>query len=286
MSLDTAVRWPNGARCAVMLTFDVDAEYVWLGMDPGTIDQPSVLSIGRFGPERGIERVLDVLERYGVRATFMVPGRVAELYPGQIKEVVRRGHEIGHHGYEHENYGVLDREQQREVFLKGIDALVRVTGQRPYGWRTPMGQMTADTIRLLHELEFTWTSFMRGDDRPYFLELEGEQTSLVEIPAHWELDDFPYFIYSFDPPFPRGQSRIASYEDVFGIWTSEFDGYYKYGLCYVPMFHPQCIGSPGRIHLLERLLRYITDHPGVWFAIGSEVASFWRESGCSNDRSR
>lgn len=283
MRFDQPIAWPNGARCAAMITVDVDAELVWLAMDPSNIDRPKTLSMGQYGPKRGLGRILDVLDRFGVRATFFVPGRVAELYPDQIAAIARRGHEIGHHGYEHENFGLLSPEQQREVFLKGSDALERVAGVRPVGYRTPAGDMTPETTRLLRELGFKYSSSMRGDDRPYFIEQDGRATDLVEIPAHWELDDFPYFAFNYFPAFPAGQGRIASYTQVQSIWTDEFDGYYKFGLNYVIMFHPQTIGTPGRIYLLERLLEHMTSRPGVWFCTGSEMADFWRRYGRPND---
>jgi hypothetical protein len=127
---------------------------------------------------------------------------------------------------------------------------------------------------------------MRGDDRPYFREINGKVTDIVEMPAHWELDDFPYFMFNYFPAFPAGQGRIANYNQVLSIWTDEFDGYYKYGLNYMIMFHPQTIGTPGRIFLMERLLTHMTNKPGVWFATCSELADFWRKQGRENDSNK
>jgi peptidoglycan/xylan/chitin deacetylase (PgdA/CDA1 family) len=276
MRFDERIAWPNDAKTAVSITVDVDAELIWLDMDPGNVDRPKTLSMGQYGPKRGIPRILDVLDRFSVRATFFVPGRTAELYAQEIGEVAARGHEIGCHGHEHENFGLLSEAQQREVFEKSLAAIEKVCGVRPKGYRTPAGDKTAATDKLLQELGFTYSSSMRGDDRPYFIEIDGEATDLVEMPAHWELDDFPYFAFNYFPPFPAGQGRIAGYDDVLGIWQDEFDGYYKYGLNYMIMFHPQTIGTPGRIGLLEELLAYVTRKPDVWFCTGSELADFWR----------
>jgi peptidoglycan/xylan/chitin deacetylase (PgdA/CDA1 family) len=278
MRFDEPVRWPEGVRCPVMLTFDLDAELVWLDMDPSVADRPKTRSIGEYGPRRGVERILEVLGRHGIRGSFMIPGRNAETYPETVRAIAAAGHEIGNHGYRHENFGLLNRQAQREVLLRANDALERVTGQRPVGYRTPAGDMTPETPALLAELGFRWSSSTRGDDRPFFL-----TGDLVEIPAHWELDDFPYFMFNFAPAFPAGQGRIASYSQVYSIWQQEFDGYYKFGLCYVIMFHPQTIGTPGRIALLERLIAHMKSRPGVWFATGSEVADWWRGLGRPND---
>jgi peptidoglycan/xylan/chitin deacetylase (PgdA/CDA1 family) len=283
MRFDSPIQWPNGARCAVMLTFDLDAELVWLDMDPGNKDRPKTLSIGEYGPRRGVDRILDVLDRNGLRTSWMVPGLNAGNYEAAVRAVAEAGHEVGNHGYHHENFGLLSREQQRDVLLRANEALEKVTGTRPIGYRTPAGDMTADTPELLVELGFTWSSSTRGDDRPYFVEIDDKPSELVEIAAHWELDDFPYFMFNYFPPFPAGQGRIASYSQVLGIWKTEFDAYYDMGLCFVVMFHPQTIGTPGRIQLLEELIAHIKSKEGVWFATGAEVADWWRKLGRPND---
>jgi peptidoglycan/xylan/chitin deacetylase (PgdA/CDA1 family) len=158
------------------------------------------------------------------------------------------------------------------------------TGSPISGYRTPAGDMTSDTIELLLELDFKWSSSTRGDDRPYFIERDGQPTSMVEIPAHWELDDFPYFMYSDDPPFPAGQGRISSYSSVADAWKAEFDAYYDEGLCFTVMFHPQTIGTPGRIGILDELLTHIKSRPDAWITTGSEVADWWRARDAANDQ--
>lgn len=283
MNIDNQpIRWPNGAKCAVMITIDVDAEFIWLNMDTENINRPKTLSMGKYGPKRGIKRILDVLDKFNIKATFFVPGKTAETYPDKIKEIVLRGHEIGHHGYEHENFGILSGDQQREVLIKGIKAIEDSCGVKPVGFRTPAGDMTKDTTKILQSLGFEYSSSMRGDDRPYFVTDDNCEKRLVEIPAHWELDDFPYFAFNYYPPFPEGQSRIANYNQVLSIWKDEFDGYYKYGLNYVIMFHPQTIGTPGRISLLEELLTYINRKEDVWFCTGKEMADFWKSNNMEN----
>jgi peptidoglycan/xylan/chitin deacetylase (PgdA/CDA1 family) len=266
-----------------MLTFDLDAELVWLDMDPGNKERPKTLSIGEYGPRRGVRRILDVLDRYDIQCSWMVPGANAVKYADVVREIAERGHEVGNHGYHHENFGLLDRERQRDVLLRGNEAIEKVTGSRPVGYRTPAGDMTSDTPELLSELGFAWSSSMRGDDRPYFIEVDGKPTSVVEIAAHWELDDFPYFMFNYFPPFPAGQGRIAAYSQVLDIWKNEFDAYHDLGLCFVIMFHPQTIGTPGRIQLLEQLLDHMKSEDGVWFAKGAEVADWWRQLARPND---
>lgn len=283
MRFDSPIAWPGGARCAAMLTFDFDAELVWLDMDASNADRPKTLSIGEYGPRRAVARILDVLAERELTTSWMVPGRNAETYPGVVRAVAEAGHEIGNHGYLHENFGLLDRDAQRDVLLRGNGAIEKVTGTRPVGYRTPAGDMTSDTPELLLELGFTWSSSTRGDDRPYLVEMGGEPTTLVEIAAHWELDDFPYFMFNYFPPFPVGQGRIASYSSALDIWKTEFDAYYDLGLCFVMMFHPQTIGTPGRIALLEEFIDHIRSRGDVWFATGAQVADWWRSLDRPND---
>lgn len=266
-----------------MLTFDVDADTIWRTFDPSVARRPKTLSIGEYGPRRGVPRILDLLDRHGVRGSWMVPGLTAENWPDAVRDIASAGHEIGNHGHLHENFAGLDLTQQRDVLLRSNDILEKLTGSRPIGYRTPAGDMIPETPGLLAELGFRWSSSMRGDDRPSFLLAEGKPTDVVEIPAHWELDDFPQFMFNYQPAFPEGQCRIASYADVLETWRSEFDAYYDLGLCYVIMFHPQAIGTPGRIALLDELIGHVTSRPGVWVATGAEVADWWREAGVANE---
>jgi peptidoglycan/xylan/chitin deacetylase (PgdA/CDA1 family) len=283
MRFDSRIRWPNRARCAVVISVDFDAELVWRSMDSANAGRPRTLSQGAYGARRGVGRVLDVLEKHGIASTWMVPGENAVRYPQAVRAVAAAGHELGNHGYLHENFGLLRTAEQREVLERANAAIEDVTGIRPLGFRTPAGDNTDDTSRLLVELGFTWSSCMRGDDRPSFVEIDGGVTEMVEIPAHWELDDFPYFMYNDDPPFPAGQGRIASYSQVLELWKREFAGYYDLGLCFVIMFHPQTIGTPGRIRLLDELLTHVLSHSNVWFATCGQVADWWRELARPNE---
>lgn len=275
---DETPRWPNGARCAVMLTFDVDGPTNWINRDPRVWDWPKTFSLGAYGPWRGLPRILDLLETYGLPATFFVPGWVAENWPDRFRAIVDAGHEVGHHGYLHELYYEMDLDQQRAVIERSQEVFERLAGKPAAGFRTPSGDFRRESPPLLRELGFSYSSSMRGDDRPYRWEIDGERSDLIEIPAKWELDDFPQFGFNFFPPMPKGQDRIASTETTWDIWRREFDGYYRFGLCYVLMMHPQVIGKPGRLRLLERVLRHVRSHPDVWVCTGSELADWWRET--------
>jgi peptidoglycan/xylan/chitin deacetylase (PgdA/CDA1 family) len=269
---EQSVKWPNGARCAVMLTFDLDAETTWAN---GNTDFPNgdqfirSLSLGQYGPLRSAPRLLDLLKRYQLPATFFVPGWVAEHYPDIFIKIAEAGHDVGHHGYTHERFVDKTPDEQREIIAKSQGIFKRLIGKEAIGYRTPSGDWSRETAGILNDLGFSFSSSMRGDDRPYRTVIDGKETDLIEIPAHWELDDYV-------PAEPVGQARISSHDYVFDNFRREFEGYYRFGLCYVLMMHPQVIGKPGRAMMLERLIQHMQSYPDVWFATGSQIADWWR----------
>jgi peptidoglycan/xylan/chitin deacetylase (PgdA/CDA1 family) len=270
-------RWPDGARCAVMLSFDLDGPALWLDEDPGAWHRPRVFSLGSYGPWRALPRILSLLADAGAAATFFVPGWIAETWPDRVRGIAESGHELGHHGYLHELFYGRPVAEQRDILTRCAAIFRDVAGVTPAGFRTPSGDASTDTFALLEELGFGYSSSMRGDDRPYRWVLDGRLTDLIEIPARWELDDFPQFGYNDDPPTPAGLDRIASIGSTLRNWKREFDGYYQRGLCYVLILHPQLIGTPGRMQALENLLTHIRSRPGAWIATGSEIAAWWRK---------
>ena len=139
--------WPDGMRCAAAFTFDFDAEEAWLGEDPANADRPGVLSQGTYGAKWGVPLVLELLAQHGVRATFFVPGRVAERYPGRIEEIVAAGHELAHHGYTHTSPTTLTRDQERTELVKGLEVL-RAFSPEVIGYRSPSWDFSVNTEEL------------------------------------------------------------------------------------------------------------------------------------------
>ena len=263
--------WGNGKICAVLLTFDFDAESLWLAMGH---DTPTYMSRGEYGARVGMPRILSLLDTYNIRATFFTPGWTAERYPQVAQEIQARGHEIGHHGYCHEGPTKLALEEERAVLEKGFASLEKVTGQRPKGYRSPDWDLSHNSIRLFQEYGFLYdSSMMAGDFHPYRLKLDGAETNMVELPVSWELDDAPHFHFNFSP-YRVGMSAPAK---AYEIWAAEFDGAYLEGGVFTLTMHPQIIGRYHRLLMLEELIRYIAGHPGVWFATCAEVATAWLE---------
>lgn len=267
------IEWPDGKKCAVAITVNLDAELFWLQLDPSCINMPKTLSMGQYGMSRGLERVLSVLENYGIKGTFFVPGKVAEMYQQEITGIVSKGHEIANHGYKHENMALLSGDEQREILRQGKKSIETVCGITPKGFRAPEGELTLETLEIAKELGFKYSSNLSNDDRPYRLSLSNGN-SILEIPIHWALFDLPYFAFNYRPAFPIGQGRIANYSGVTFNWMDEFAGYYEYGLCYVLQVDPQTIGNPARIKILEDTLDYIMEKEDVWFATCSEICDY------------
>lgn len=272
------IKWPFGAKCAVLFTIHVDGESLY-NRDPQK-PSPRRMSYGTYGPVRAVDRLLALAEQKRIPCSYFIPGQIAQRYPEMVKKIDAMGHEIGFHGYDHEEnmYRELSKEGWMEVIERAQQVFERLVGKRAVGYVATSCDFGEDAPEVWYrELGFQYSSSMRGDDRPYRVSFGGRKSNFIEIPARWELDDYPFFIYSFDPPQPRGQDRIASYDGVLSNWKHEFDGYYAEGGCMTFMLHPQIIGIPGRCELLEELIDYMKEKPDVWFATGQEIARWWRE---------
>ena len=260
-------RWRDGAQCAVMLTFDLDAETLWLAGSLERRERIGLLSQGAYGARVGVPLILHTLRRYELKATFFVPGWVAEHHPDVVAAIVDQGHEIGHHGYLHESVTELSSEEERAVLERGIEALRRVTGIVPRGYRSPSWELTTRTLQLLEEYGFRYSSNLMS----HFLPWQHPDTRLIELPVQWLLDDAPFFLFRTGP----GSRPIQPAQVAFQAWAEEFQGIYRFGGLFNLTMHPQLIGRPGRILMLERLLEHLLSYPRVWFATGQELAEYW-----------
>lgn len=241
--------WPRNARCGVCLTFDFDADARY-GDKPET--SLTVRSRGVYGAKVGIYRVLELLQRYDLPATFFVPGYTAETYSDATRAIVRAGHEIAHHGYFHERPGKLlhSPEEERAMLERGAAALAQFTGERPLGYRSPAWDLNPESPGHLAQAGFLYDSSLMDDERPYVIETG--KGRLVELPIDWVLDDFAHF--QFSPPAIQGLSAPSK---VLEIWLDEFDGYYESGGCFILTMHPEVIGRHHRLKLLERFIQYM-----------------------------
>jgi len=271
--------WPNGARCAVVVTVDVDGDLPFLALDPGYRDRMKSRSVGRYGPDHGASRVLDVLERLGVRATWFVPGAIAQEYPELVRDVVGRGHETAGHGMYHLDFDGLDLSAQLAEMTEGRDALRAVSGVEPRGFRTPSGEWKAGFPEAMGAEGFRWSSSLPSDDRPFTLGDSG----VLELPFRYELEDLQYLGFNLDPPFPPGQSRIQSLEAVRANWDVEFAAARRWGTMLLLRLNAEIIGTPGRARFLEDFLRSVLESGEAWVASCGEVAEHWAGQPVEND---
>jgi peptidoglycan-N-acetylglucosamine deacetylase len=271
----------------VCLSFDFDAISVWLG--PFNQRGPTARSRGEFGAVVAVPRILDLLAREGVKATFFVPGHTLDTFPNVSARIVESGHEIGHHGYLHENPAGLPEAEERRVLEAGIAAIERVTGKPPRGYRSPGWELTEASIDLFLEYGFEYDSSMMGRDFALYRPRTGDvlhddravefgrDVDLVEVPVSWSMDDFPQFEFIFSPPVmypaPGHPPELAE------RWIDDFD----YMVEQVPdgvfsiTFHPQVIGRGARMRILERLIAHMKHTPGVDFTRVCDAVDEWRK---------
>jgi len=167
------IKWPNGAKCAVAITFDMDADSILhLDYPDNAINKISALSMLRYGPEVAIPRILDTYKQFDIQQTFFVPAWCIENYPAAVKAMVNEGHEVAHHGYLHEYPGAGSREVEHYWLKHGIKIIENATGQRPKGWRAPWYDFSGHSADLLIEEGFLYDSSLMGDDIPYILKTD------------------------------------------------------------------------------------------------------------------
>ncbi len=269
----------------VCLTFDFDAFSVWLGTF--RMNSPSVLSRGEFA-RVGAERLLRLLRELEINATWFVPGHTAESLAPIVERIAADGHELGNHGYLHENPDRLSIDEERRSLDRGNAALRRITGQDPIGYRSPCAELSVNSIQLLLERGFLYDSSLMGNDfEPYYCRVGdlappdgpyrfGREVGLVEIPFSWELDDF----VAFEHVWTRHgvNPGLAAPSRVYEIWSGDFDYLHDRigrGVFCLTM-HPQCIGRGHRMLMLERLIDHIRARGDVKFCTMAEVALAWR----------
>jgi peptidoglycan-N-acetylglucosamine deacetylase len=277
-------RWPNGARSCVALAFDLDGPTGAQLIDGSIWRSPIRFCLGGYGPFRALPRILEILGRYQLPATFFVRAWVVEQWPQECRSIIDRGHEVAHHGYMHECFWDLTVEEQHEVVGKSQAIFERFLGAPAVGFRAPTGDWHLQTPRLLLEHGIRYSSSMRDDDRPYRHVINGALSELVEIPTRVDMDDYSCFAYFRDPDFPPSQDRIASYRLTLDNWCREFDGHHEIGGCFTTIFHPEVSGTPGRAIVLEQLLQHLTGQGDVWFARCREVATWCRSGTVSGSR--
>ena len=256
--------WKDGARCAVALSFDSDHETSDLRDGGQSIGR---LAWGQYGSRVGVPRILAVLARHGVPASFYVPAVSALLHPEEQRRIVAEGHEIGIHGWIHEFNSALPPAAERDLMLRSADTLEAVSGQRPVGVRTPSWDFTPHTLGIERDMGLLYDSSLMADEDCYELLLDGQPTGVIELPVEWIRDDAPYFFMNR----ASSQRPYTAPEAVFDIFRREFDMAYEEGGVFQLTMHPHVIGYRSRIWILDEIVRHAKAKPDVWFATHADV---------------
>jgi peptidoglycan/xylan/chitin deacetylase (PgdA/CDA1 family) len=260
--------WPNGARVAVALTFDVDNESYLLAAGQTS---PTTLSAADFGAQEGLPRILALLDKYRIPSTMFIPAVSALLHPEMIPAIQKSGrNEIGVHGWIHESPPALASAAEEERLLnKAIDYLTTATGKRPVGYRAPGWAYSANTLGLVRKSGFLYDSSLQAMDEPYEIVSDGQPTGLLELGIDWTLTETPYL--------GRG-GTMPSPEALYKLYRAEFDGAYAQGTTFILTLHPHVTGHRAPMQQLEQLVQYMKSKPGVWFATLEQIARYVKES--------
>lgn len=257
-------QWPGGARVAVLLSFDVDNESVSLRFGEPTV---GALSQGEYGARVALQRIVNLVDRHRIPASFFIPAVSLMLHPEMADVIKKAGHhEFGVHGWIHEMNTQLPANVERDLVKRALDYLTTATGTKPVGYRAPSWNFSPATLSIIRELGFTYESSMMSDDRPYELLQDGQPTGIVEIPVEWILDDAPLFN-------PQGNA-YASPRDVAQVWMDEFDKAWEEGTMFVLTMHPHISGHRSRIVALEKLIDHMKAKGKVWFATHRAAAEY------------
>lgn len=278
---------------------DVDAVAGWLGSYGGE-DSPDDISRGLFAGEIGIPRLLNLFKKYNIKTSWFIPGHSIETFPEQVKRVIEEGHEIGAHGYSHENPLAMTAKQEEDVLLKSIELIKDITGKNPTGYVAPWWEFSNVTNELLLKHGFKYDhSLMHNDFHPYYVRVgdkwtkidytktagewmeplvRGHETDLIEIPANWYLDDLPPMMFIKGSPNSHG---FVNPRDIEQMWMDQFDWVYRENdYAIFPMtIHPDVSARPQVLLMHERIIEYINSHEGVrWVTMDEMADDFKRRS--------
>lgn len=280
----------------VMFGADIDAVAGWLGSYGGG-DSPHDINRGMFAGEVGVPRLLQLFDAQGIKITWFIPGHSAETFPHMVEKIAAAGHEIGGHGYSHENAIEMSKEQEHDVIFRSRDILEDLTGKRPIGYITPWWEMSARTAATLQEAGYEYDKSQGLHDfQPFYARVgdawtkidyakpaeawmkplqRGHEIDLVEFGGIWEVDDLPPMMFNKHSPNSYG---FTNPRDIGQMWTDQFDWVYRhYDYAVFPItIHPDVSGRPHVLTMLESLIGHMRQFPGVTFERGAEIAADFR----------
>ena len=274
--------WKNGAKAAFAIGFDVDGATIWRNKAVKINGGDKFLkgpSIGKYGPEVGVPRLLDILDNYDLKATWFIPAENIEKYYELAQHILDRGHELGHHDYDHRGEYGNTVEEQIQYIEKCQDIFMKYTGVKAKGFRGT-GSILPETEEWLYtEGGFTYSSCGIAGEACDWVIANGKKTKAVNIPCRDEMmDDYMQTVMNSYPQVLVGMPRIAPYRNPFENWVNEIEGLIKYGNAGSPAFHPQIAGTPGRAVIFEKLCEYLKEKESegkIWCSTCLDLANYF-----------
>ena len=262
------VPWPNGARCAAAITFDIDTDSILhLEHKERADTMLSTMSWLKYD-EVAIPRILDMYREYGLKQTFFYPAWCMERYPNLVEMILKDGHEIAAHGYLHEDPNRQSREREHYWLQRQVAVIEKMTGRRPRGWRAPVYNASKYSPELLAKEGFLYDASLMGDDIPYVL--KSKEGNIVEIPSHWAMDDWPHYAHSIDMHY---MMSIKAPDEAMNAFMAEFEAMWQFGGLWVAVWHPFISGRLARCHRIAKMIEDILNKGGVWLTTMEEIAN-------------
>ncbi len=266
--INNPVPWPNGAKVAVCVSFDIDADSILHLAHPDDahrmVAAQSFLRYDRIS----VKRIVDMFDHFGIKQTFFFPAWCMEQYGELVDYILKSGHEIAHHGYIHESPNVQASLKDEHHWLqRGIEVIERMTGKRPSGWRAPVYNFSEHSADLLAQEGFLYDASLMGDDVPYIL--HSKSGEVIELPSHWGLDDWPQYTYL---PEMNARMPTKSPDAAMEVFWAEFEANHKYGGLWVSVWHPSVSGRLARCDRIASMIEAMMKKGDVWFATMEEIA--------------
>ncbi|MFP6747632.1 MAG: polysaccharide deacetylase family protein [Alphaproteobacteria bacterium] len=274
---DDEVRWPGDNRCCLAVTVDVSLASKGEGLRVQDLAGDRAM----FGLREGMAQLLRTLARHDIKATFTVPGAMAEMLGDTLRDLVSSGHEIAAHGFKHEDVSGLERGEEKARMDLTTEILTKVLGKRPEGWYSlprqgdpfAVGVISPNTADLLIEAGYSYMGNGLSDDIPHYWVADFERRrSILTLPYFYHFDD-QFFLL-----FPAKGTGLEHADTLFANWRAEFDAQYKRGRYFNMTLHPHAIGWAHRLKLLDDFFAYVRGFPGIWNPTGGRIAGYWRQS--------
>ena len=272
--------WPNQAKSAFNLGFDLDGETIWRNKArrlPGGDSFLKGPSIGGYGPRKGAYRILEILKEFDLKATWFIPAVMIEEHQAVVEKILDGGHEISHHGYDHTGRYGNTLEQQQEYVEKSQELFLKYTGRKACGMR-PTGALLPETEKWLYDGGgFLYSSAGTSGEGIGYYYVNGEKTKGINVPCRDEqMDDYVQTVLHSYPAVLEGMPRIAAYDGVYTNWIREIVGMIKFGNIGSSAFHPQIAGTPGRAIILEHFCKYLAENRDIWCTTCKNIADYYR----------